>query len=150
MLQIFTKLYDKNKLTILKDKNEYQYFNANECCKILGYIDVRKTLKKNVKTEYKIKIHEQTDDINILNDNNHTAVYLKEPGFYQQIMKSKMELAINFQNWVYEEVLPSIRKNGSYKDKKYEDQKKIITKLYEIVKKNIDDKKEYIYVIEFE
>jgi len=39
---------------------------------------------------------------------------LKEAGIYQLIFSSKLELAQQFQQWVFEEVLPSIRKTGEY------------------------------------
>lgn len=39
---------------------------------------------------------------------------LAEPGLYQLIMKSKKPEAARFQDWVTNEVLPSIRKNGIY------------------------------------
>ncbi len=37
-----------------------------------------------------------------------------EPGFYALIARSNSPKAVPFQKWVYEEVLPSIRKTGSY------------------------------------
>jgi hypothetical protein len=39
---------------------------------------------------------------------------LFEPGFYALIARSNSSKAVPFQKWVYEEVLPSIRKTGSY------------------------------------
>lgn len=39
---------------------------------------------------------------------------LYEPGLYALIARSDSPLAVPFQRWVYEEVLPSIRKSGSY------------------------------------
>jgi len=39
---------------------------------------------------------------------------MKESGLYRLIAKSKMSFAEAFQDWVEEEVLPSIRKTGSY------------------------------------
>lgn len=39
---------------------------------------------------------------------------LFEPGFYALIARSNSPRAVPFQKWVYEEVLPSIRKTGSY------------------------------------
>lgn len=39
---------------------------------------------------------------------------LSEPGFYQMILKSKKLYAGRFQDWVTNEVLPSIRKTGAY------------------------------------
>lgn len=40
-----------------------------------------------------------------------------EPGIYQVLAKSRKPQAKPFQKWVFEEVLPSIRKNGSYSQK---------------------------------
>jgi prophage antirepressor-like protein len=39
---------------------------------------------------------------------------LFEPGLYALIARSDSPIAVPFQKWVYEEVLPSIRKTGSY------------------------------------
>ena len=44
----------------------------------------------------------------------HT-VFVSEPGLYLLILKSKLPIAEKFQDWVFEEVLPSIRKHGEYK-----------------------------------
>lgn len=41
-------------------------------------------------------------------------ITLYEPGLYALIARSESPLAVPFQKWVYEEVLPSIRKTGSY------------------------------------
>lgn len=41
-------------------------------------------------------------------------VTLFEPGLYSLIARSESPLAVPFQKWVYEEVLPAIRKTGSY------------------------------------
>lgn len=41
-------------------------------------------------------------------------VTLYEPGFYSLIARSESPRAVPFQKWVYEEVLPSIRRTGSY------------------------------------
>jgi prophage antirepressor-like protein len=43
-----------------------------------------------------------------------TPILLKEAGIYQLIFCSKLPSAIIFQQWVFEQVLPSIRKTGSY------------------------------------
>lgn len=39
---------------------------------------------------------------------------IKEANLYRLIMRSKLQNAEKFQDWVVEEVLPSIRKTGSY------------------------------------
>ncbi len=46
--------------------------------------------------------------------NASRLMVLREPGFYALIFTSAMPHAKAFQNWIFEEVLPSIRKTGSY------------------------------------
>ena len=41
--------------------------------------------------------------------------FITEPQFYKLAIKANNETAERFQDWVTTEVLPSIRKNGSYK-----------------------------------
>jgi prophage antirepressor-like protein len=40
--------------------------------------------------------------------------FINEPNLYRIIFRSNKPEAINFQNWVFAEVLPTIRKTGSY------------------------------------
>ena len=39
---------------------------------------------------------------------------MNESGLYQLVIKSKMPLAKKFQKWLFEDVIPSIRKTGGY------------------------------------
>lgn len=41
-------------------------------------------------------------------------VFINEPNLYRVIFRSNKPQAINFQNWVFDEVLPQIRKTGKY------------------------------------
>ena len=45
---------------------------------------------------------------------NPNIWFANEPGLYRLIFMSKKPEAKKFQDWVYHEVLPSIRKTGSY------------------------------------
>lgn len=40
--------------------------------------------------------------------------FINEPNLYRIIFRSNKPEALNFQNWVFAEVLPEIRKTGSY------------------------------------
>jgi prophage antirepressor-like protein len=44
----------------------------------------------------------------------YRATVLTEPGLYQALAKSGKPMAKGFQKWLFEEVLPEIRKTGSY------------------------------------
>lgn len=41
-------------------------------------------------------------------------IFISEAGVYELIMRSHLPTAAAFQNWVYEQVLPSIRQTGTY------------------------------------
>ncbi|UZA09717.1 hypothetical protein LP108_04710 [Moraxella bovis] len=43
--------------------------------------------------------------------------FISEPNLYRVIFRSNKAEAVKFQNWVFDEVLPSIRKNGTYTTK---------------------------------
>lgn len=45
---------------------------------------------------------------------NQELLTVKEPGLYRLIFKSRKPVADRFRRWVFREVLPSIRKTGSY------------------------------------
>ena len=55
--------------------------------------------------------------------------FFKEPGLYYIVMRSNKEEAIEFQTWVFEDVLPSIRKTGQYKLQEHPVQKKLTFKI---------------------
>ena len=40
--------------------------------------------------------------------------FINEPNLYRIIFRSNKSEALNFQNWVFADVLPSLRKTGSY------------------------------------
>lgn len=52
----------------------------------------------------------------VLEGKNQTVdkKFINEPNLYRLIVKSKLPQAEQFEKWVFEEVLPSIRKNGAY------------------------------------
>lgn len=45
---------------------------------------------------------------------NQELLFINEPNLYRVIFRSNKKEAVEFQNWVFDEVLPAIRKTGSY------------------------------------
>ncbi|MCX8649974.1 ORF6C domain-containing protein [Gilliamella sp. B2776] len=45
---------------------------------------------------------------------NQELLFVNEPNLYRVIFRSNKKEAVEFQNWVFDEVLPTIRKTGSY------------------------------------
>ena len=82
------------------------WFNASQVAKALGYTNPSKAIQDNVSGKY----NQQLD----LGRPGSKPVFINEPGLYQLVMRSNLPSAEKFQDWVFEEVLPSIRKTGSY------------------------------------
>jgi prophage antirepressor-like protein len=54
----------------------------------------------------------------LLNNNNEKAIYINEAGLYSLIMYSHVAFSEKFQDFVHEQILPTIRKTGKYQLKK--------------------------------
>jgi prophage antirepressor-like protein len=65
---------------------------------------------------------------------------VKEPGLYQLIFRSRKAEAERFQDWVFEEVLPAIRRTGRYELPELHARRlKVITDLIEIKDQYLKD-----------
>ncbi|PHE80134.1 phage antirepressor KilAC domain-containing protein [Bacillus wiedmannii] len=91
---------------VIKDGKEF--FPAKEVALALGYRDTVNAIKKHCKTEGVVKHHVLT------NGGPQQKNFINEPNLYRLIVKSKLPQAEQFEKWVFEEVLPSIRKHGAY------------------------------------
>ncbi|STZ83000.1 phage associated protein [Bergeriella denitrificans] len=47
--------------------------------------------------------------------------YINEPNLYRVIFRSNKAEAVKFQDWIFEEVIPQIRKTGSYTNPQHSD-----------------------------
>lgn len=115
LIKVFN--FNNNKINIYGTFDK-PLFIANEIGEILGIKNIRDTLR-NMPKEYKNKMDVDFSDtpqkVNIVN----------ESGLYYIIMRSNKDIAVLFQKWILENVLPSIRKTGEYVNNP---QTKIITK----------------------
>ncbi|MFM6018018.1 MAG: Bro-N domain-containing protein [Dolichospermum sp.] len=82
---------------------------ANDVATVLGYADPVKAVSTKVKDKNKSVTKMVTVDRKL-----RDITVLEEAGIYQLIFSSRLPAAEKFQDWVFEEVLPSIRKTGSY------------------------------------
>ena len=71
--------------------------------------------------------------------------YINEANLYRCIFQSKKEEAKAFQNWVFGEVLPQIRKTGGYIPVSAEDDEKtVLAKALGIMKRTLEEKNRLI------
>lgn len=98
--------------TVIKDDGIW--FAAIDVAKCLGYKDPKSAVDK-VWDNNKTTLNTVGGVLPPTTySGNKSLVMVNEPGLYQLIFGSKLESAERFQRWVFEEVLPSIRKNGFY------------------------------------
>jgi prophage antirepressor-like protein len=139
--KIIIKDYFQSKVTIILDENNTAWFKGCDVATILGYGNSREAMKKHIDMEDKKKMNELMPSRNVtpLNSQPHTT-YINESGLYSLVFGSRLENAKKFKRWVTKEVLPSIRKTGSYTVKKEVDDVQL--KLREI------QYKEYLVLME--
>lgn len=104
-LQTFT--FDKKDIRVFGNADE-PLFAAVDICKALDLDNARQAVSR---------LEEDERSTVILNDGNPGNPELNvvnEAGLYHLIMTSRLEQAKPFKRWVFHEVLPSIRKYGSY------------------------------------
>lgn len=88
-------------------------YHVGECLDLLES-SVRNYLSKmNYKQAILLK-NSDVQDKDIRKLNNAGEKFLTESGVYKLIFKSRKEESEKFQDWVTDEVLPQIRKTGSY------------------------------------
>ncbi len=103
-------------LEVIQEGDKF-WFPATKCATILGYINPRKAVLDHCK-EYGVtkrdavflKHNKDGSTMEMVN----TANYISEGNLYRLICRSKLEGAERFERWVFDEVLPSIRKHGAY------------------------------------
>ena len=97
------------------------WFKAKQVAQILGYRDTKKAIKQHVSEENKIiqLIHPNVGGYKTPPQQKDTrgkyCMFINEPGFYELVFSSKLDTAKKFRQWVFNTVLPSIRKYGYFK-----------------------------------
>ena len=86
------------------------YFVGKDVAEILGYSNPRKAIIDHVDEE------DKTGGVTICDSigREQSPMCINESGLYSLILSSKLPKAKEFKRWVTSEVLPSIRKTGTY------------------------------------
>ena len=99
--------FESNQVRALLINNE-PWFVGKDVALSLGYKDTSDALKKHVTEEDKLtRCFADSGQ-------NRQMYVINESGLYALIFGSKLESAKRFKHWVTSEVLPQIRKTGSY------------------------------------
>ncbi|KAA0956671.1 phage repressor protein/antirepressor Ant [Planococcus sp. ANT_H30] len=88
--------------------DEKVHFPANEIAKKLGYSNSSDAINRHCKNEG-VVFHEV-----LTTGGKQKKKFINEGNLYRLITNSKLPEAERFESWVFDEVVPSIRKHGAY------------------------------------
>lgn len=100
-----TKVFEGTSIRMIGDKTN-PLFVASDVAKALGYKEPHKAVNRHCKGGMKHPV--------LTNGGTQDMFVIREPDVYRLVTNSKLPAAQKFENWVMEDVLPSIRQNGSY------------------------------------
>lgn len=100
------------------DDQHNPWFLANDVCEILGYANSRRAVSLHcreggvTKRYMGVSSGKKADGSDAIQQVE--ATYINEGNLYRLIVKSRKPEAERFETWLMEEVLPTIRKTGSW------------------------------------
>ena len=103
-IEIFNNV-EFGRVRIIEENGSF-LFGASDVAKALGYSNFRDALRRHCRGVVK-RDSPTTSGI-------QTMSYIPEGDVYRLIVHSKLPSAERFERWVFDEVLPSLRKNGIY------------------------------------
>lgn len=105
-LQIFNNPdFGQVRMVMIEDT---PYFVGKDVADILGYVNGSRDINTHVDEEDKLRYQISTAG------QMREQILINESGVYALIFSSKLPTAKKFKHWVTSEVLPAIRKTGSY------------------------------------
>ena len=105
-IQFSTFNFKNSPVRTITDPNSEIWFCGTDVCDILGYTNSRKALQDHCKVSGVTKRYISYPS------GRKEAIFINEPNLYRLIIKSRKPEAEPFEAWVFEEVLPQIRKTG--------------------------------------
>ena len=109
------------------------WFVGRDVANALGYAKPQNAVRNNVDEE------DARIEGTLTNGGEQRTIVINESGLYSLIFGSKLESAKKFKKWVTSEVLPSIRKNGSYGNQLPKNPMELLELHYEAIR-HVDNK----------
>ncbi|MFW1934678.1 Bro-N domain-containing protein [Acinetobacter sp. ULE_I046] len=99
--------FNEHGVRVTLDSNNEPLFCLADICKAL---DIKNQNPKRFNLNLK-GLHKMSSPTS---SGIQTLTFISEENLYRIVFRSNKAEALNFQNWVFAEVLPTIRKTGSY------------------------------------
>ena len=113
MSSIIPFQFESTSIRVVADEHGKPLFVGKDVCEALGYADHTNAMKQHCRGV--AKHHPITDSLGRMQE---TRV-LTEPDVFRLAVKSELPGAERFEAWVFEDVLPTIRKTGRYESPQY-------------------------------
>lgn len=117
------KIFEGHEVEVF-EFNGQVLFNANHVAEVLEIKNVRENLRTMNDNQVIRLTNSAVSKTDIRNLNNAGENFLTESGVYKLVFKSRKPNAEAFTDWIADEVLPALRKTGSYEMPKKEKQDK--------------------------
>ncbi|GJA84669.1 phage antirepressor [Aeromonas caviae] len=133
MTNLINKAFEGHNIRIITDQQGDPWFVAADIARALGYNDADQAIRRHCKGVTKAPV-ETTGGM-------QRASIIPERDVYRLVMRSKLESAERFEEWVVGEVLPSIRKHGGYLAGQEQDAPELIMAKALMVAQSVIDRK---------
>jgi anti-repressor protein len=110
------------------EKDGKVWFHGGAVAGALGYKNPRKAIWQHCKEEGVLIWNSPTAG------GSQPIKYISEGNLYRLIIKSTLPIAEKFENWVFEEVIPQIRKHGLYAVDRLLDDPDLAIKAFQAIK----------------
>lgn len=139
--------YHDKEVRTITDEHGNTWFAAKDIAEILGYANPSRSINDHCKL---VKILKTTDSV-VLEIPTRGLQIIPEPDVYRLIAKSTLPAAEKFEAWIFEEVLPTIRRTGGYiTASQDETDEEIMAKAFLIAQDTIKRRDERIKSLEIE
>lgn len=111
------KLFEKKEFGAVRIviRNGNPWFVASDVAKALGYEKPNNAVNEHCKKMNKITLDPNLGGrVATVSTPPIQAIIIPESDVYRLVMRSNLPRAVEFQDWICEEVIPSIRKTGGY------------------------------------
>jgi len=99
--------FEESSVRVIKGEDGEPWFVGKDVAEVLGYVNPTDAMNKHCKgvaKRYPLQTPGGMQEVRLLS----------EPDVLRLVIKSNLPAAERFERWVFEEVLPSIRKTGRY------------------------------------
>ncbi len=108
VMQKLEKAFKGQIVRVEIDRKGKEWFSVYDVGKILELKDVQRQARR-------LPSKGRTSIPTLTKGGVQELMYVDEPNLYRLVFKSKKAEALEFQDWIFEEVIPSLRKTGKYK-----------------------------------